>query len=206
MHGTCHHNLNILFPAVSKSHLFPMIVCWYHLRLQIHQPCKHAVQCHRICGHKDHIHCNWISGPWTVAFHCCDSIHNIKPRLHILIQIDQHTCKAVCTWISGMTDCLIFPIDKAIAVFYSACDPFQGMGFHFGKGNDAVCLQKLLWENKFPGLNPLRIIYMHSFCIINNRNLVFFQIGIHAGSLDHLSGGSVTAGICKNNIGIAFLP
>ena len=182
-----------------------MVIGRNHLRFQINQSCKHTVQCHRICGHQNQVHGYWVSGARSISLHCSDSIHNIKSRLHILVQINKHPGEAVCAGIFSMTNGLIFPIYKSIAVLHCSCNSLQSVGFHFGKRNHTLCLQQFFRKDKFFRLDTLRIFHTHALRIVNGRDLVLLQISIHSGALDYLFRSPMTTGIRKHNILITFL-
>ena len=63
----------------------------------------------------------------------------------------------------------------------------------------------LLKPNLLKKAEVEKAVITHAFRIINSRNLVFFQISVHSGALDHLFRSSVATGICKHNILITFL-
>ena len=168
------------------------------------QVTEHTVKCNRILRHQHHIHWSRISGTWSVPLHGHNSIHNIQPRLHILIQINKHTGKTVCTWIQCMTLGFMKSINESIAVFYSSRDAFQRMCLHFTKRNYTVFFQKFFRQNKFFCLYSFRIVYMDSLRIINNRNIQFLKIRIHSCPMDNFRSSSISAGICKRHILISF--
>ena len=174
-----------------------MIIGRYHFRLKMYQVTKHTVQCHRVLRHQHHIHWCRISGTWSVPFHRNNSVHNIEPRFYILIQINQHSRKTVCTRIKGMSLRLMESIDKAITVFYCAGNSLQRMRLHLAKRNHTVFFQKFFRQNKFFCLNPLRIFYTYSLRIINCRNPILFQIPVDSGTMNHSGCRTITTGISK---------
>ena len=103
-----------------------------------------------------------------------------------------------------MSFCLVKSINKTIAVLNCTCNTFQSMRLHFAQRNHAVPVQKLLRKNKLLRLDPFRVLHMNPLCIINRRDIKLLQISVHSGSMDHLTGRSVSAGICQNNILISL--
>ena len=182
-----------------------MIIGRNHLWFQIDQSCKNTVQRYGIGGHEDHVHSSRISGAGAIAFHGGDSVHDVKPGLHILVQVDEHPGEAVRAGVFGVTDGFILSIYKAVAILYCAGDPLQSVGFHLGKRNHTVCFQQFFRKDKLLRLDSIWVLHMHTLGVINGWDLVFLQIGVHSGTLDYLLRSSMAAGVRKYNILIARL-
>ena len=170
------------------------------------QMTKHTVQCDRVLRHQYHIHRSRIAGARSVPLHRNNSIHDIQPWFHILVQIHQHSGETVRARIQSMPLRLVKSIDESITVLDRPCDTFQCMRLHLAQRDHAVPLQKFRRKDKLFRLDPIRILHMDPLGIVDRRNIKFIKIGIHTCSVNDFRCCSIAARICQNNILIPLLP
>ena len=89
----CYH-IDIFFPPDTQSHLFSLHIGRHQFRRKIHQPAADAVQGYRVAGYQYNAHMDRCSRCRAISLHRIDTVHNIKTRPDITIQINQHPGKA----------------------------------------------------------------------------------------------------------------